>query len=302
MYKEKSDDNKLFVKPEFWHKTKIGLLIGLFWGGASVILVNLVALVGLWRVSIPKSFIFDFFLYHILGSFLGLAGGICIIYFVMKYLLKKAYFQFNNNVLLINFLSKKRIQIDKLKRIEQVVDSKTGECLALKFYSSQALVFGAIRIDDMMFDLGKIVSQLKKMDSIPQDIWLEKLKSNRSINNHPKSIIFIFVLFFTLICWVFVFINYESLNSRPHGLLYIFPTSFILQAGVYKIGFSIITFNFVLSLLVNFLLCISAYNMSKLSVSIKTLTLKITLWIGVSVAVLLLLLYNYFCLTYYVIE
>lgn len=301
MRKETFVNDIFVVKPGFWHKFRFELIKGLFPAYLFLGFAILIPMFHIWYFAGEDKEIWTILIYRLSESFVGVLGSFILIFLVMKYMIVKAYFKTTEVALINKFFFKTKIIIDKLTRIEQVVNEDTGEFIFLKFYSSQALYFGAVRLDNSMFDLDEIISKLNKIDSIPQDLWIKfTIKTSKA---KKKSLLYFgVVLILTLLYWSLIWTKYQFLNIRPHGLVYVFPVSFILQTGVHKIGFGTIAVNFVLSLFVNLFLVISIFQILKFSFSKKCISIKILLWSVSVVLIFLLLFYNYLCLTYCIVE
>jgi hypothetical protein len=87
---------------------------------------------------------------------------------------KEIYVGINNKSLSLYAHMVLEIEFNKLKKIELIRDYKNGRLLSIKFNTKNSLrQRGGLKSE--MFDLEPILRQLKSLDTIPQDIWIEKI-------------------------------------------------------------------------------------------------------------------------------
>ena len=113
------------------------------------------------------------------------------------------YVAINNNSLSLYNHIILEIKFDKLKKIELIRDYKNGRLLSIKFNTKNSLLQGS-GLKSEMFDLEPILQQLKRLDSIPQDIWTEK---TIIVKKKYHRIILFSILFLLIIICILLYLS-----------------------------------------------------------------------------------------------
>ena len=169
--------NKFIVRPEYILKYSINTVK---W---SLLVAATSLLLGLFVLMFLATKLYDYTSLVYIGYVTSYSlVGFLTLYLVLlmhNYILKRIYFYVDDKFLLLSSLNKTKILIDKLKKIEITRDSETDKCIILNFYSSQIFVFGGVTLGDEMFDLEPILQDLKSLDTIPQEVWVEKMAGGK---------------------------------------------------------------------------------------------------------------------------